>query len=268
MKEQNKKNKEKAINKELLALFLFLLNYVNNNKFKILMQEYKKHRDNLKDKVNKIYIKYTKDGEINISSTQLNLEMKKLQKYLKEISKQLYEKEDETLIYLLTLILTDSYNKTYNIINKGSTENLYNIDKGYIDKVIINYKYKNDNKTIRDRNKQNKEKILNMLNRDINNNLKTNKSIDKINKDIDKVMGYGAYLTTRILENETDRIFNDGLLKVARDSKIIRVRYNSSLEKNTCNVCENLHGIIFNIDEAPTLPLHIKCKCWHEIVLD
>lgn len=261
-------NKEEKLNKEILALFLFLLNYSNRKDFKELLKSYRQYRDTYKDRINRIIAKYSHDGEFKISNNHFRKEMKQLQPFFKEMGKDLYKQEKGFLLYILPLIFTQSYNKTYNILNKGSNENLSNISKGYIDRVVIGWKYNDRGKTILQRNKQNKEVLINKLNTQVKSSLKKNKPIDIINKEIDKIFGYGAYMSQRILESETDRLFNTGVVKAYKDSGIKRIRYNSVLEKNTCGVCASLDGVIFNIGEEPSLPLHTNCNCWYEVVLD
>lgn len=268
----NKKDKEKKLNDELLSLFLYLLKYSQSKQFKELLKLYKINRDLYKDRVNRIIVKYTKNNQFKINNSELNREMKKLVSELNSVAKNLYKQENEVLLYLLPLVYTKSYKKSYKILKgvkvnsiEGADTNL-NINKKEIDKVVINHKYNNSNLTILDRNKRNKEILISKLNKKTKDLLKKGKS-DKLNKEIDKLFGYGAYISTRLLETETDRLFNYGSLQAYKDSGIKKVRWNSVLEKNTCSICANLDGTVFNRGEEPQIPLHTACKCWLEPVL-
>lgn len=47
-----------------------------------------------------------------------------------------------------------------------------------------------------------------------------------------------------------------------RNSRYIKkVKYLSTLDRRTCLVCAEKDGKIFNLDEAPELPIHYNCRC-------
>ncbi|MBZ9688394.1 minor capsid protein [Clostridium estertheticum] len=97
----------------------------------------------------------------------------------------------------------------------------------------------------------------------IKKNLISGKSIEVINKAIDKDFKDGVNVSNRLIDNEVSRIFNMALIEVYKEMGVERVMYNSVLDINTCSECASNHGEVFNIDDAIDLPLHVRCNCFY-----
>lgn len=253
----DKANKE--LDKKLEALFLLMMEY--SDKINPLFKSYRLNRDILKAEINKIYAKYTIDNSLNMSKSEIKKEMKRLEPVLKKIGQDLYKKENDLLKMVLTLVFTETFKKTYKIL-----EDYKDLDviKKLSDSIInksINTKVQD--LTCFDRNKSNKEKLIDRTKKNIEFNLKKGSSIENINKGIDDNFNVAASNSKRLLDTEIPRNINNAEMEVYKDADIKKVMYNSVLEKNTCSICRSLHGIIFEIDNAPSLPLHANCKCYY-----
>jgi len=252
----NKEEKEL----EALIIALFLLMSKHSKKISPLLIDFKKHRDLLKDKVNAIYAKYSKNGILKLSPSELNKEMKSLNPILKQIGNDLYKKEHELFIPLLFPMYKQAYTGTYEIINKFMDVEMIKLNESLINESIL---HKIDGKTLNDRNMDNKEKLINKVKIDIKSNLWKGAFIEVINKNIDKQFNQGANRSVALLDNEIATNFNNAQMIVYKYIGIDRVVYNSVLESNTCGVCESLHDTVFDIDTAPDLPLHNRCQCFY-----
>lgn len=258
---QKPNNKEKQLSNDLVALFLFMLSYKDDKEFKKLLILYKQYREELKDYIGKIYLKYIKDNELNMTYKDINKEIKKLESKLGNMGNDLRKQEDIMLSYLLYRTYKDSYYKSIDIVGKYK-DNISNVKvsdktiKKTIDKKI-------DGKNNTQRNKVNKEKFINKIKNNIKKELKGKKSIEIINETIDKDFNSAVNVSDRLIDNEIGRVFNGALMQGYRDIGIKKVRWLSVLEKNTCSECASLDNEVFNIDDAP-IPIddtHINCKC-------
>jgi len=251
------KNKKDKLNEEILAIFVLMSAYQKSKYFKNLLAKYKLNRDQLKDKVNRIYAKYSKDGELVITQDEINKEMKGIVTEIKSIRNDLESVEKIALLFLLE----NSYTKTYRDINKK-----LGLDKVLVATEIsrvVNRKIKGITPIYRINS--NKMKLSSKLIIDIKQQLKKGVTIEKINKSIDTTFEQGVRVSQRLIGNELARVTNEAIIQSYKVNGITKVGYNSALEKNTCQTCESLDGVIFDIDNAPSLPLHTNCMCWYEI---
>lgn len=259
------REQEEKLHKEMIALFLFMLKYSDADKIKPLLSLFKSNRELLKNEVNKIYAKYTKDSQLKMTSTEISREIKKLEPILKSIGNSLVKKESEILNAIMVLVFTDTYGKTFSIIKQYKVlDSIKQLSDSIINKSIYG---KIDDLTAFDRNKDNKQQFINKTKRNIEVNLKKGTSIEKINKIIDVNFNISANQSKRLVENEIARNFNNAQDEAYQNGNIEKVIYNSALEDNTCSVCANLDGTIFDINNAPDLPLHVNCKCFYTPVI-
>lgn len=95
--------------------------------------------------------------------------------------------------------------------------------------------------------------------REIENNIKT--QVDLKDRTIgNKIIPADARANT-IARTETVRVANEGLIKLYKENKIKKVRWLAAVSERTCEECESLNGVIFNINEATQPPLHTNCRC-------
>ena len=245
---------------EALIVALFLLMLKENRKINPLLLDFKKHRNLLKSKINAIYAKYSRNGIFKLTQNQLNKEMRLLNPMLQKIGNDLFKKERELFIPLLSLMYKQAYQGTYDIINKFMDKKIIELDESLINQSIL---HKINDKTLNDRNLDNKVKLINKVNTDIKSNLRKGEFIEVINKDIDAQFNKGATISAVLLNNEIATNFNDAQNTAYERIGIKRVIYNSVLEPNTCGICESLHNSTFDIDSAPDLPLHNRCQCFY-----
>lgn len=251
------KNKKEKLNEEILAIFVLMLAYQKSEYFRTLLVKYKLNREVLKDKINRIYVEYSKNGEFIITQYEINREMKGIIAEVNNIKREISSTEKMVLLAMLE----NAFRTTYKDVNK----------KLGLDKILTaNEILKVVNKKIEgitpvDRVNSNKMKLSSKLIIDIKQQLNKRGSIDKINKSIDTTFEKGVKVSERLIGNELARVTNESIVQSYKDIGVTRLRYSSALEKNTCQTCESLDGVVFDIDDAPTLPLHTNCMCFYEI---
>ena len=60
---------------------------------------------------------------------------------------------------------------------------------------------------------------------------------------------------------------NSGILVRSTDC-VNKVLFTATLEDNTCEICGELDGKYFNLNNAPKIPIHPNCRCCHIPVVD
>ena len=54
--------------------------------------------------------------------------------------------------------------------------------------------------------------------------------------------------------------------KFCYETGVKKVKYNATLDKNTCEDCAEYDGNIYEFGKQPGLPRHPNCKCYFDIV--
>lgn len=249
------KNK-KELEKQLLTLFIFVMKY--NEKLNPTLSSYKSYKNELLSEIDKIYKKYTKDDKLQITSYELNSEVKKLSDKILKISRDLYKQEKEVLPIILYLVLDKTYLQTYNILK--DIKDLKGVDKGVKDSIIYKEIKGKDNLQ---RIKENKTIFNNKANKKIKESLENNESIEKTKEVIEDIFTSEEKVSKRLVNNEIARTFNTTTMLIYEKEGVKKVKWVATLEKNTCSECAELHEQVFNIEDAPipTLSTHINCHC-------
>jgi SPP1 gp7 family putative phage head morphogenesis protein len=73
---------------------------------------------------------------------------------------------------------------------------------------------------------------------------------------------YSDARNLRIARNEVMIFANYGALDAYRSSNIQRVIWFTAEDERVCQYCEELNGVIFDINSATMPPLHPACRCY------
>ncbi|AKA71965.1 minor capsid protein [Clostridium scatologenes] len=257
VKDKNKSKDEKKLQKEILALFLSILAY--SKKINPLLLGFKQNRDLVKNKINQLYLLYSKDGKLNMTNNEINKNLQQLKPIFKQVTQNLTLIEDNQLKELLTKVYKESYYKTSYILATGLAFSLKRITDKQVNKVINE---KIDRKSAFTRNKINKTKFVNKLIKDIKYNLQKDTSMEKMFSIIDKDFNTGVFYSHRLIENQLTINFEKAQLEAYEHAGVKEVEYCAVLDARTTKLCESLDGNIYPIDEAP-IPVadtHINCR--------
>lgn len=129
---------------------------------------------------------------------------------------------------------------------------------------VVDAKFKKKN--FKERQFKNSSEINKRLKHAISKFLKGQIEITSILNIIGKIYKTNKCNFERLLITENNRVLNIMILQLNKDKKF---RYQSVLEKNTCDDCRNLNGQIFTYEEAINLiPQHSNCLCYWEVLGD
>lgn len=85
-------------------------------------------------------------------------------------------------------------------------------------------------------------------------------SVNDIKGKIEKIIKFDIYKDKRLIENEIARVTNELNRRKFIRNGVKKVRRNEILDARTCEECIADDGHVYNIDEAPILPAHVKCR--------
>lgn len=86
-------------------------------------------------------------------------------------------------------------------------------------------------------------------------------TMDKLTRRVRDVTGFGRSSAERIARTETMRAVNSAAKDRFKKADIEKVEFLAAWDDRTCDECESLHGRIYDIGNAPDLPIHPNCRC-------
>lgn len=109
---------------------------------------------------------------------------------------------------------------------------------------------------------QNTNDLANRIYNDVLDCIRNGTRPNEIWRKIKNDYGVSAYQAKRLVNTELAKVVNDAQLEVYRNSGVVKkVMWSATLESNTCDVCADNDGKIFDLDDAPHLPEHPNCRC-------
>lgn len=63
------------------------------------------------------------------------------------------------------------------------------------------------------------------------------------------------------IDNVTVFIASETALQVFKENGITKVLWVAEEDDRTCTICLDYNGTVYNIDEVPTIPVHLSCRC-------
>lgn len=177
---------------------------------------------------------------------------KELKQTLHSIVKDLSDKEIEIIRKALQDTYKSNHTKLLKALNKTDIGDL---EDSYIDSELDKEFYGDtySNRII----KSNK-----LLALELSQILEQDKDIDEIDKEIKELLESKANRSKLLFENELFRVHNLVLLSMAKEIYFSgKVRYSAYMDSRVCPECADFDGIIFDIDSAPELPRHPRCRC-------
>lgn len=227
-----------------------------------------------------------------------------MENQLNDVYEQKKESRNELLKVIGEILLTytilnnvislskSEYNKEYVLLSKlikKHTEDdigqinsiVYNITKKTIDKTFNFYSYNHNFKDVEkivnenfrgkhfsERVWDNEKEVAKKLNKQCQDFLKGKINVNQIKKTIEKTYNTSAYNAKRLVETEVARCHSAAFDRFGQEVGVKKVRYNSILDRKTCDDCSQYDEKIYNFDKKPELPRHPMCRCYYDIVDD
>lgn len=86
-------------------------------------------------------------------------------------------------------------------------------------------------------------------------------TMNKLTARVREVTGFARRKATTIARTETLRAGNEAAKARYEQFEVDKVEFISAKDDRVCEECESLNGNIYNLDDAPDLPIHQNCRC-------
>lgn len=255
----------KQLEKEILKLRIQLEKETNKDIKKILLEQ-KKHLEQMRSIVGNIYMKYADDeGKLVINSIDRFNVMRDMEKNIINMSRDLIKKTTNITDETLLKSYVDSYYKTANIINSGSSVgiNYKLLRPEFIESVL---KANFEGMTYSDRIWKNTNKLYSKLYDVIGKGISDGTSIQKLSKEVKEAFGTSAYEAHRLVNTEVARVVTEAQLNIYEVSGVVdKVMYVATLDNLTSKICRERDTSIWELNDPnkPVIPAHPNCRsCW------
>ncbi|MBE2926589.1 minor capsid protein [Anoxybacillus flavithermus] len=242
--------------KEFLKMVdeLFVL---SDKEHREVLKLYRKHRDNIKQLIAELFMKYGVDGKVNVS------DIPKIERQIQEEIRSIAVSEVAIVTTILATVFAHAYYRTAYEIEKsiGVTISFSLLRKEVIDE-IINFNWSGI--PFSQRIWDNTNALVNALRTELYLGIQQGESIDKIAKRIDKQFNSKAFQSQRLIRTESARVISSAQEKIYAESGVVqKVQWVATLEENTCEQCARLDEKQFDIDDEtkPSPPKHPNCRC-------
>lgn len=236
-----------------------LLDKKELKEFKWTVEEYiKKGKENA---INQKWIKELENASARVHIDRLNAIKIQIQNELEQLS----AKQDKDTTELLKKQYEDTYYKSCFEIQKGLEKywNIQALDTNKIEKVISK-PWTTDNKTFSNRIWNNKEDLLNTLQKELTQATIRGDDIHKVTKKLEKEFKISKGKAGRLVMTESAFFSSAGQKECFNSLNVKQYEIVATLDSHTSEICQKLDGKVFDMKDyevgitAP--PFHCWCR--------
>lgn len=228
-----------------------------------VLKLYRKHRDNIKQLIAELFMRYGQEGKVNVS------DIPKIERQIQEEIRNIAVSEVAIVTTILATVFAHAYYRTAYEIEKsiGVAISFSLLRKEVIDE-IVNYNWSGI--PFSERIWDNTNALVKALRTELYIGIQQGESIDKIAKRIDKQFNSKTYQSQRLIRTEAGRIISSANEKIYKDSGVVKyLMYTATLDNRTSDICRSRDGKKWSIDDPnrPMIPAHPNCRsCWIPII--
>ncbi|MBN3409951.1 phage head morphogenesis protein [Clostridium botulinum] len=222
-----------------------------NEQLKEVYKAQKQNRDELLREIALIMLTYTIiDGLMSLNSKNKRNEYKSLSKLITTAT----QGQKATQTRVINNILGNTVKNTFDFYS-------YNANLKDVKKIIENdFKGKHFSTRVWD----NEKKVAEHLHKQVKNFLDGKVNVNQIKKDIEKTFNSNAYEARRLVEAEVNRCEDEAFKRFCKETGVKKVRRNEVLDYRTCSTCAELHGKVYDVDNAPGV-VHPLCRGYNTV---
>ena len=249
-----------TMNKDYKAQVESIATDGHKNADKSMISVYKAQKaelDNIHNFIGMLFIKYSKDGLLNLNSTQKASIMSQVKFKLTETGKSLSNSEITSVTDILTDTFKETYNKNAFILNQKFKE----LDSKMIKSFVTS---KTEGESFSDRVIGHKAELIDKIQDHIKTALVGATTIDVLGAQIQDRFSVTAYQSKLLQDNENSRVQRDACDEVAIDAGVEQVMWSSTLDDKTDDYDASLDNEVWGINETHPIPVestHIGCRC-------
>ena len=271
---------------------------------KELVKAYKKAMDDIGKEISNFFYKYAKDNNLSYKDAQKFLNGKEYKEFkydLKTYIKLIEEAGNEELLLELNTLAMKSRisrleelffqcgkeidklaNKTneevetllVNTLKNSYYEDIYNIQKfvgiGYsfaglnTDTIEYVLKYPWSGNDYSSRIWENKRRLLRVIKEELTQMIIQGRDLKQVSKIVSKRLNANLSSSMRLINTEHARVMSEACKMAYIESEIDKYQILSTLDKRTSDICQEMDGKVFKVDEAVIgknmPPFHPNCR--------
>lgn len=228
-----------------------------------VLKLYKKHRDNIKQLVAELFMRYGNDGKVNVS------DIPKIERQIREEIRNIAVSEVAMVTSILTTICALAYYRTaYEIEKNIGVAISFSLLRKEVINEIVNFNWSGI--PFSERIWDNTNALVKALGTELYLGIQQGESIDKIAKRIDQQFNSKAYQSQRLIRTESARVISSAQEKIYAESGVVEyLIYTATLDNRTSQICRSRDGKKWRIDDPnrPMIPAHPNCRsCWIPVI--
>lgn len=248
--------------KEFLKMVDELFN-LSEKEHREVLKLYKKHRDNIKQLVAELFMRYGNDGKVNVS------DIPKIERQIREEIRNIAVSEVAMVTSILTTICALAYYRTaYEIEKNIGVAISFSLLRKEVINEIVNFNWSGI--PFSERIWDNTNALVKALGTELYLGIQQGESIDKIAKRIDQQFNSKAYQSQRLIRTESARVISSAQEKIYAESGVVEyLIYTATLDNRTSQICRSRDGKKWRIDDPnrPMIPAHPNCRsCWIPVI--
>lgn len=220
--------------------------------------EYKTSLEELYIVVDTLFRKFSTNGELSMTEIYKYDRYNKMINNIKDIIKSLGGKEKSFTKNALIDNYVNACIGSGKLLNKNGIEIDFSIIPQKQIERSINYPWSGADYS--SRIWDNKKKLIKNLSETITQGIVQGKSNTDIARDLKDRMNKGAYECRRLVRSETMHIVNSATYDTYKKAGLEKVELIVAEDERLCEECDAMAGI-YNIEDAPMLPIHANCRC-------
>ncbi len=228
---------------------------------KPILQGYKRSLDRVRAEIAQIYVQHaTSDGTLQISKRQRYTVLKELEKQLLAQARELGHIDVGHTTKILSDVYEESFYRTAYTLDKGlkSEVNFAILKKEFVE-AAVNAEFKGER--FSSRIWASKENMVNSLRNKVERAMIDGTDVRKLSKEIQTTFETSAFNSKRLIFTEVARVTSEAQKKSYEESGLVqKLLWDSTLDERTSEICEERHGQLYDIDDAPELPAHPFCR--------
>jgi len=225
-------------------------------KIKKILGKYKNAQNQTLNDVNAVIVRYLDDNGNIVYSQKL---LEELRDSIVNGVQGLSDEETKIVSDFLKSSYETAYVNTASAISAMGIKKDFNIKRKEFIDAAVNAPV--DGLRFSERIWNNTNKLANRIHNDVVNCVQTGQRPNEIARQIKKDFGSTSYQASRLVNTELARVVNTAQMDVYKESGVVeKVRWDATLESNTCDDCIDLDGKLFDLDNAPPLQ-HPGCRC-------
>lgn len=205
-------------------------------------------------------------AELENASAKVHIEkLEAIKIQIQNELEQLYNKQNKSVTNLIKQQYSDAYYKSAYETQKGLEQywNIQALDTNKIEKVISK-PWTTDNKTFSDRIWQNKEGLLNTLQKDLTQAIVRGDDLQNVINEISKDFNVSKKRASTLVMTESAFFSSVGQKECFNSLGVQKYEIVATLDSHTSEICQDLDGKVFDMKDyqvgitAP--PFHYNCR--------